>query len=537
MKAPCEEATIASGSTSQQCAKTAGPWILAATILASSMAFIDSTVVNIAVPTLQSSFHATVVDVQWVIESYGLLLSALILAGGALGDLFGRRRIFLSGIGLFAVASAACGLAPNINSLVAARCFQGVGAALLVPASLAIISASFDEKSRGQAIGTWSGFTAITMAFGPVLGGWLIEHGSWRWAFFLNLPLAVAVVLISLWRVPESRGAKVGHIDWLGALLATVGLGGIVTGFVEVPRGGWGRPLVIGSLTAGLIFLVLFVIVEKRAASPMVSGSLFKSRGFTGANLITLFLYAALGVFFFVFPMDLIQVRGYSTTVAGAAVLPMILSVFLLSHWSGGLVARYGARAPLTVGPLIVAAGFLIFALLPAGWSYWASFFPASLMLGLGMAVTVAPVTTVVMNSADQDHVGAASGINNAVARVAGVLAIAVIGIVLVKAFGSSLEHGLARLSLPENVANAIRGKEIDLAGLEVPRGLDQKTTKAIQSAVAAAFTSGFRLVMVFCAALAALSSLVAWRMIDGIGPSGRGSGALDSRRGSQSSD
>src|SRR6267143_5259964 len=226
MRAPCDETLIRSGSVAAPCKPDAGPWILTATILASSMAFIDSTVVNVAIPTLQKAFHATVVDVQWVIESYGVLLSSLILAGGALGDLFGRRRVFLLGVAVFAAASAACGLAPSVEALVIARCVQGVGAALLVPGSLSIIGASFDEKSRGQAIGTWSGFTAITTALGPVIGGWLIEHGSWRWAFFLNVPIACAVVAISFWRVPESRGSKVAHIDWLGALLATAGLGG-----------------------------------------------------------------------------------------------------------------------------------------------------------------------------------------------------------------------------------------------------------------------------------------------------------------------
>src|SRR5690348_16699513 len=232
MRAPCDETLIRSSGATAPCRPEAGPWILTATILGSSMAFIDSTVVNVAVPALQKAFHANVVDVQWVVESYGLFLSALLLAGGALGDLFGRRRMFLAGVVIFAAASAACGLAPSIKALVIARSIQGIGAALLVPGSLAIISASFDETSRGQAIGTWSGFTAITTALGPVLGGWLIEHGSWRWAFFLNLPLAVAVVMISLWHVPESRGSGVAHIDWPGALLATAGLGGVVTAFL-----------------------------------------------------------------------------------------------------------------------------------------------------------------------------------------------------------------------------------------------------------------------------------------------------------------
>jgi EmrB/QacA subfamily drug resistance transporter len=514
MRTPCDEILIRHGRPAAPCKPEAAPWVLTATILGSSMAFIDGTVVNVVVPALQKAFHATVVDVQWVIEAYGLSLSALILTGGALGDLFGRRRMFLLGVVIFAAASAACGFASSIRGLVMARLVQGVGAALLVPGSLAIISASFDEKSRGRAIGTWSGFTAITTALGPALGGWLIEHGSWRLVFFLNLPLAAAVVVISLWRVPESRGSRVARIDWWGALLATAGLGGVVTAFLESAKLGWRNPLVSGSLLAGVVSLVIFLIVEARAASPMLPVALFKSRPFAGANLMTLFLYAAIGIFFFLFPMDLIQLHGYSTTAAGAAVLPMILLMFLLSRWSGGLVQRQGAEIPLIAGPLIVSTGFLLFALLPAQGGYWRTFFPASLTLGLGMAVTVAPLTTVVMGSVDPDYVGAASGVNNAVARVAGVLAIAVLGIVMVKAFGIHLDRSLAKLSLAPAVLEEIRSKQIELAGLELPRGLDVRTIEMVRHAVAGAFLQAFRLVLFICATLAAASALVAWRLI-----------------------
>jgi EmrB/QacA subfamily drug resistance transporter len=514
MRAPCDETLIQSATAAAPCKPEAGPWILTATILGSSMAFIDSTVVNVAIPTLQKAFNATVVDVQWVVESYGLLLSSLILAGGALGDLFGRRRMFLLGVIIFAAASAACGLASNIEDLVIARCIQGVGAALLVPGSLSIISASFNEESRGRAIGTWSGFTSITTALGPVLGGWLIEHGSWRWAFFINVPIAAAVVLISLWQVPESRGSSVARIDWLGALLATAGLGGVITAFLESAKFGWSNPLVFGSLLAGVTCIVIFVLVEAHAPSPMLPLALFKSRPFTAANLITLFLYAAIGIFFFLFPMNLIQLHGYSTTATGATVLPMILLIFLLSRWSGGLVSRYGARIPLIVGPIIASAGFLLFALLPAQGSYWTTFFPASLVFGLGMAVTVAPLTTIVMNSVDQAHVGAASGINNAVARVAGVLAIAVLGIVMVKAFASRLDQNLARLSLPPNVVQDIRSRQIELAGLQIPQGLDTNAMETLRRAIANAFLAGFRLIMFLCGALSTASAIVAWRLI-----------------------
>ena len=478
------------------------------------MAFIDSTVVNVALPAIQASFHATVVDVQWVVESYGLFLGALILVGGSLGDLFGRRLVFLVGVAIFAVASMGCGIASSIHQLIIARSIQGVGAALLVPGSLAIISTSFDQKSRGQAIGTWSGFTAITTAVGPVLGGWLVEHASWRWAFFVNLPLAAAVMAISVWRIPESRSALAGRIDWSGALLATLGLGGLVNGLIESVNLGWRDPLVFGGLIVGFSCLIAFAFVEASAASPMVPLRLFESRSFSGTNLLTLFLYAAVGVFFFLFPLNLIQVQRYSATATGAAVLPLILLMFLLSRWSGGLVARYGARGPLITGPLLAGLGFILLAVPSVGAGYWKTFFPAVIVLGFGMAVTVAPLTTVVMSSVDQDRVGTASGINNAVARVAGLLAIAVLGIVMVNAFGSRLHHSLADLTLPPSVMQVVQADEIKLAGLQVPAGLNSRTEAAIKESVGQAFVFGFRIVMLISAALAVASAAVAWLTI-----------------------
>jgi EmrB/QacA subfamily drug resistance transporter len=514
MKPPCDEAVVRSGSPNALCRTQSRAWVLAATILGSSMAFIDGTVVNVALPALQSSLQATVVDVQWVVESYGLFLSALLLIGGALGDSVGRRSIFLLGTGVFAAASVGCGLSSNISQLIVARCVQGIGAAFLVPSSLAIISASVDKKSRGQAIGTWSGFTAITAALGPVLGGWLIEHASWHWVFFINVPVAAAVIAISLWHIPESRSSTPQNADWLGASAATVGLAGIVFGFVESATLGWSHALVLGSVIVGFGALILFVYVERRVASPMVPLSLFKSSSFTGANLLTLLLYAALGIFFFLFPLNLIQVQKYSTTATGAAALPLILLLFFLSRWSGGLVARFGPKAPLIVGPLIAAAGFLLFALPSVSASYWTTFFPAFVVLGLGMAVSVAPLTTVVMSSVEQTRAGTASGINNAVSRVAGVLAVAILGIVMVSAFSHRLQQSLATLDLAPGVLHQIQSSEIRLAGLEVPSYLDARTSWALRAAIDQAFVLGFRLIMLLCAGLAVASAAVASRMI-----------------------
>jgi EmrB/QacA subfamily drug resistance transporter len=513
---PCDDAVIHSASVDVPCSERAARWILAATILGSSMAFIDGTVVNVALPALQANLHATVVGVQWVVESYGLFLGALILVGGSLGDLLGRRLLFLIGVAVFAVASIACGFAANIQQLVIARCVQGIGAAFLVPGSLSIISANFDEKSRGQAIGTWSGFTAITTAAGPVIGGWLIEHASWRWAFFINIPFAAMVIIISLRHIPESRNPAGTRVDWPGAAIATLGLGGVVYALIESTSLGWTHPLVFGKLIGGIACLIGFAFIEVRAKSPMVPLALFRSRSFSGANLLTLFLYSATGIFFFLFPLDLIQVQGYSTTATGAAALPFILLMFFLSRWSGGLVARYGPKAPLVIGPLITAIGFALFVMPGIGVSYWKGFFPAFVVLGFGFAVSVAPLTTVVMGSVPQDRAGTASGVNNAVARVAGVLAIAIFGILMVKLFSASLNRSLAGSHLAPGVLQYVQSNEIKLAGLEPPAGLDAATTGLIRAAVAHAFVFGFRMVMLICAALSVASSVAASLMIPG---------------------
>jgi EmrB/QacA subfamily drug resistance transporter len=514
IKTPCEGALHSVESGEKQCARAAEPWILAATILASSMAFIDGTVVNVAVPVLQSAMHATFVDVQWVVASYGLLMSSLILVGGALGDLLGRRKIFLLGVIIFAASSAACGMATGIDMLIFARSVQGIGAALLVPGSLSIIAASFDEKSRGRAIGTWSGFTSITTALGPVLGGWLIQHASWRWAFYLNLPIAIGVVTLSLWHVPESRGRRDERLDWVGALLVTVGVGGLVAGFIESSNLGWRNPIVIGALVVGTVSLLSFVWVESKAKNPIVPLQLFRSAGFLGGNLLTLFLYSAIGVFFFLFPMQLIRLEGYSATAAGAAGLPMILLMFALSRWAGGLVERFGGRLPLIVGPMVAALGFILFAILPGGNGYWLSFFPAFLVLGLGMSITVAPLTTVVMNSVDSTHTGAASGINNSVARVAGVLAVAVFGILMLGTFSKTLDSELVNLRLSQTAVQEIDSSKKELVNLQPPKDIDPRQREEFQSAVATAFRSGLHQILFCCAALSVAGALCAWKFV-----------------------
>jgi EmrB/QacA subfamily drug resistance transporter len=514
MKLPCNEALVGTGAPSATCATKSRPWVLAATILGSSMAFIDGTIVNVALPALQSNLHATVVDVQWVIESYGLSLSALIMVGGALGDSLGRRAMFLLGVVGFAFASVGCGFSSSIGSLLIWRSVQGIAAAFLVPGSLAIISSCFDEESRGKAIGTWAGFTTITTALGPVLGGWLIEHVSWHWIFFINVPLAGLAFGITSWHVPESRSPDSQRVDLLGASVSTFGLTALVYGFLESGILGWRHPRVIGSLVFGVGLLVLFIVVENNVRAPMVPLQLFQSARFSGANLLTLFLYAALGIFFFLFPLNLIQIQKYSATATGAAALPMILLMFLLSRWSGGLTSRYGPKVPLVVGPLIAAAGFLLFAVPEMHAGYWSAFFPAFVVLGLGMAISVAPLTTVVMSSVEEGRAGTASGINNAVARVAGVLAVAILGAVMTAAFAHSLRQSLAALDLNASIVHQLESNLAMLGSLDAPPGVDERTALAIRSSIAKAFVFGFRLVAVFCAVLAIASTVVAWRKI-----------------------
>ncbi len=517
LRPPCDEGVISGKKAAAPCTKERGRWILAATILGSSMVFIDGTVVNVALPALQKNLNATAVDVQWVVESYALFLAALLLLGGSLGDHFGRRRIYAIGVVLFALASVWCGLAPNISQLILARAVQGVGGALLVPGSLAIISASFPEKERGRAIGTWSGSTAITTALGPVIGGWLIEHVSWRAVFFLNVPLAVIVLLLVVRCVPESRNEEESRkLDLLGAALATLSLGGIVYGLIESSRFGLQSAMVIGALLAGMVIFAAFILVEARVHHPMMPPALFRSMNFTGANLLTLFLYAALAGTLYFLPLNLIQVQGYSATAAGAATLPFILIMFLLSRWSGGLLKRYGSRLPLVIGPIIAAVGFALFIRPGAGGSYWTTFFPAVVVLGLGMAISVAPLTTTVMNSVTENRAGIASGVNNAVSRTAGLLAVAVFGLIMFHAFNSCLDQRLDQIAAPTEIRQALNTERIKLAAAEIPRSVNEETRTALRQAINECFVSGFRRVMLVGASLALAGAAIAWLMIRG---------------------
>jgi EmrB/QacA subfamily drug resistance transporter len=478
------------------------------------MAFIDGSVINIALPVLQKSLSATVTDSQWIVDAYLLVLASLLLAGGALGDHFGRMRMFAAGIAVFAGASVWCGVASDVRHLIAARTLQGIGGALLVPGSLAIIAATFPPNKRGKAIGTWSAMTSLAMIAGPPLGGWLVQAVSWRAIFFINIPIA-AVTLLIVWRTRSSAASEAASdprpIDWAGTVLITIALATVTYALIEAPvahRGGIGA-LPVGAFAVSAIAFVAFIILERRIHDPIVPLAMFRSRSFTAANVLTLLLYAALSVAIFLLPFNLISLQGYSPAQAGAAFLPLVVTMSLLSRWTGALADRIGPRLPLIVGPLVAAAGFALLALPGTGGSYWTTFFPGLIVLGIGMAITVAPLTTTVMTSIDDErHAGMASGINNAISRVAGLLAIALFGGISIFVFARALDTRLA----PEGatVRSEMMAQSAKLAEAEPPKNLDAAARRRIRAAIEVSFLLAFRVSMFAAAALAAASALAA---------------------------
>ncbi len=477
------------------------PWVLLATILGSSMDYIDGTVVNVALPSVQRSFGASGTQLQWVVEAYALFLASLLLTGGSLGDRFGRRKMFLLGVVVFACASLGCGAAHQIGELLFARCLQGIGGALLVPNSLALLSAEYEGAARARAIGTWSGFSAIMTALGPVFGGLLVQHGSWRWAFFLNLPIAVAAIWVTLTKVPIRHShAKQSPLDTTGAILVTAGLASLTYSLLEWPNG---HPVSRVCGIAGLILLTAFVIAEHRSQSPLISPQLFRNRNFAGANLLTFFLYGALAATLFYLPLNLIQVQGYSPAQAGAAMLPAVLLMFFLSPWAGGLLDRWGARLPLIIGPAIAAIGYILLARPRVGGSYWTTYFPGIAALGFGMTVSVSPLTTVVMNSVEKDRSGIASGTNNAVSQIAALLAIALSAPLFFAQFSTALKTNLRQSHVSSETAAHVEGLQRQLGAI-------QTTDTQARQAIDDAFVAAFRLITLLGGGAAAAAGCIA---------------------------
>ncbi len=407
-------------------ASARGRWVLLATVLGSGIASLDATVVGIALPHIGRDFHSDVAALQWVVTGYTLTLTAFLLLGGSLGDRFGRRRVFEVGVAWFAVASALCALAPSSSTLIAARALQGVGGALLTPGSLAILQSAFRPADRAAAIGAWSGMGALAGAAGPLLGGYLLSVGSWRWVFILNLPLAVAVLALSRWQVPESTDEGAAqHLDATGAALAVVALTALTYGMIHASSAGWASPSTVGTLLAGVAAAIGFVVAERRSADPMLPLTIFRSRQFTATNVVTFFVYGALGGTFFLLPVVLQQVAGYTALDAGLTLLPVTALMLLLSAASGRVASRVGPRLQMSVGPLVVGVGMLLLTRLTSHHSYPSGVLPGVLLIGVGLVIMVAPLTSTAMSSAPGDHVGLASAVNNDVARAAGLFAVA----------------------------------------------------------------------------------------------------------------
>jgi EmrB/QacA subfamily drug resistance transporter len=504
---PCEAAIITSTPLAANRPADAKLWVLLASILASSTAYIDESIVNIALPAIETDLKTSAAGVQWIVNAYTLCLSALVLVGGATGDQFGRRRFFIVGISIFAAASLWCGQAPDLTQLILARAVQGAGAAMLVPCSLALIGATFDETERGRAVGTWAGASAAATAIAPLLGGWIVDHFSWRWIFLVNPLIALPAIWIAYYHVPESRDpdAKPG-LDWRGTTLVFLGLGGLAYGLIASPIFGWRAPIVLVSLTGGVALLIGFVYAEHRSRTPILPLSLFKSGTFSAVNLLTLLLYGALGGVLFFLPFALIQVHGYPAALAGTVFLPFTIIMAALSRWGGGLLDRFGARLPLMIGPAIAAIGIAVMGLTVADGSYW-EILASSAIIGLGMVVTVAPLTATVIDAAPAHETGVASGINNAVSSVANLLAIAILGAVAILMLDHGLTRNLQNPALSVGVKNAIqaaRGHLVIEPALAHLQGADRASAELI---LRASLAESVRWVMLIAAAIALSAS------------------------------
>lgn len=505
----------ASPFTRVKLATTQGRWIIAATAMGSGMVFLDGTVVNVALPRIQTDLAVPLSGLQWIIDAYALTLAALLLVGGAIGDVYGRKRAFLIGLAVFTISSIACGLAPNANALIAARAVQGLGGALLVPGSLAMIKATIDAEDSGRAIGLWAGLSGVTTALGPLLGGYLVGAVSWRLIFFINVPLAALTFYATALHVPETRDDRASrNLDWLGAAFTVVGLGGVTFGLIQGPTNGWTSPVVLATLVVGAVCLIIFPFIELYSSNPMVPLNLFRSSNFSGANLATLGVYFSFSGGFLFLVLKLQQVQHYTPLEAGAALLPVTVLLLFLSPRVGGLIGRFGARILMASGAAVLALAFMLLGLMGQNPPYWLQLFPTIVVLGLGMCLFITPLTATVMGAVPPTLVGAASGINNAVSRVAGLLAIAILGVFVVAGFQSTLTSKLNAISISSQAKSALIKHADRLADDPIPTGLSWAQRAEVQSAIYDAYLTGYRWAMVTCAVLCAVSALISALMI-----------------------
>ena len=491
-----------------------GKWIMTSTILASAMAFIDATALNVVLPALQKSLNTTGADLFWILNAYLLMLAALILIGGSLGDKLGRKRVYMVGIFIFIIGSAACGFAPDVHVLILCRVVQGIGGALMIPGSLSLISSSIDRQEKGKAIGTWSAVTTIVTLGGPIIGGALADAGLWRYIFFINVPIGI-VALFILWRkVSESREANADPaLDYPGVLTTALGLASLTFGFLRVPALGFGHWQVYGSLTLGVILLLLFVLVEKKSAHPMMPLHLFSNRIFSGVNLLTFFLYAGLGAGMLFLSLDLVQAQGYSQLESGLTFLPFTILMISLARFAGSYADKVGPRLLLTVGPAAVGVGLLMLSFIgqtKGPGAYWTSFFPGILVLGLGMSVTVATLTTAVMRSVSDQLSGVASGVNNAMTRISSVFANAIFGALAVLLFSGALTTKLKERSIDAEAKKAAIAQAANLGNARIPDGINDRDKTLIARAYREGFIDTYAVVMRLSAALAFTGALMA---------------------------
>jgi EmrB/QacA subfamily drug resistance transporter len=487
-----------------------GKLVLLTTILASGMAFLDGSVVGIAIPTIQAKFHATITGIQWVVNAYALMLCALILISGALGDRFGRKKVFMYGIGLFILSSLLCSVSQSITQLAIFRALQGIGGAMMVPGSLSIINTSFNETVRGRAIGLWSGFAGGVAALAPLLGGWLVQAFGWPSIFYINIPIGLLALFLAFRFVPESRNNESTKIDLIGAVLIFISLLGISYGLISVSDLGWTNPLIIVTLLTSVLSFILFIIMERHIRQPLVPFKIFKSSLVTGANLATLFLYFALSGVIFFLVLNFQQIQHYSPIIAGLGLLPTVLLITFLSGQGGTIADRFGPRLPMIIGPLIVSLGMFLLVLPGKNANYFLQFFPGLVLFGLGMSLVIAPLTKSAL-AVEGKYSGAASGVNNAVARVAGLLAVALLGIVVLSFFKLQLNDRIFSSNLQANQKQQILVQENKLGGIQIPKNFNDNSTIVTQNAVDNSFVFGFRWAMGINAFLAFLSAVVAF--------------------------
>jgi EmrB/QacA subfamily drug resistance transporter len=488
-------------------------WTLISTILASSMVFIDFSALNVALPAIQTDLNISGKSLLWIINAYSLFLSSLLLVGGSLGDLYGRKKIFIIGIIVFSVSSFLCGISAGKTLLITARAFQGVGGALMVPGSLAIISAVIPGERRGKAFGTWSTFSALTTIIGPALGGWLAGLGLWRVIFFINIPFAVVTIMALIIKVPENKDDSAKKLDISGAILATIGLSGITYGFLEASDRGFGNLFIQLSLAAGIVSLIAFIIVEKKSTHPIMPLNLFKLKTFSGVNAMTLFVYAALSAALFFLPLNMIQVQNYPEEIAGLALLPFAVLISGLSRFSGIFSDRFGARKPLIAGSFLVGIGMLLLTfpgLTEGPKDYWTTYFPGIIIVGIGMGVVVAPLTATVMACVPKNNTGIASGVNNTMARTAGLLAIAVLGAIVLITFKNTLSMNVNELNISDNKKTELINNAGNLAETQPPKDLTVDQNKQVNKIIKASFVQSFDLVIYISVVLTWLGSLIA---------------------------